>query len=950
MIHEKDRPRWSAKLAQIESAAADDPEITEKWADLDAQRPARDGELRAIITDFQRDGDLGRFRKSVDDWARRPGPYTAFSRSGQMWLNQVAKHTPIGDSEVIRVLQEALVTPQNLDESIEKMNAVAAATSNLVPKRGPQAGRLPYILSFFWATDQASAPRWPIMWASAHTMLSELGWLRSRGNQDRWPGYVEAARTFFPDDMTHLPRLLWYLSENRFVGLNPTLGETCAEAAELMAEYTRGEGYSSASVATRAEELAFQLKGELSLAAKGLVGALSARIGRALIPQPIDARIEFVQTGAYRADAYTVWAEDGSSRAPSFRIWATRSGVAVGVHAYGESEVNAAEIAARMVPKVPAGMSFFELQPHLSGDRLAPSSGYSGGQLFVGRWWSWDDLPQGPRLAQAALDAAGALAPLFDIVAPRAAIPPSSADEAGSVDELAALAARFRRERPYPDEKEEWHREARAELAEMLSEDNLSLFDLDAFRRLVSTGRYGSPGSQSVLNASLGAMDSDGLEGFARRLHELLWGSETAARRIDRALDWHDLGTKGLGESVIMKMFAIVDPDRYLPVFPLAGNYGKLAMLRLLQLPEPDPLKSRGEQHIEANDTLRSRLEPLFPDDPWGQGQFGYWLLGNDRAGERPEIDLMEQAAEALFVPHEFLDEIKDLLIEKGQVVFYGPPGTGKTYIAEEFAAAIQPDPSRRMLVQFHPSMSYEDFFEGYRPRVDGGGQMSYELRKGPLALMAEMAEAAPGQPHVLIIDELNRANLPRVFGELLYLLEYRQKWVRTAYRADEPFRLPTNLYVIGTMNTADRSIAMIDAALRRRFHFIPFAPNEGALSGVLRGWLKRNDEPAWVASMVDGINEELKLELRGSHLLVGHSHYMLRGAGPGKPTVLDEARLTRIWNYGIYPMIEDQLYGRPERLREFTWESVLQRFGPASASAAEEQEALDADLNSDEA
>jgi 5-methylcytosine-specific restriction protein B len=243
------------------------------------------------------------------------------------------------------------------------------------------------------------------------------------------------------------------------------------------------------------------------------------------------------------------------------------------------------------------------------------------------------------------------------------------------------------------------------------------------------------------------------------------------------------------------------------------------------------------------------------------------------------------------------------------------------------------------MVVQFHPSMSYEDFFEGYRPRVDDAGQMTYELRPGPLALMARRAEDSPGVPHVLIIDEINRANLPRVFGELLYLLEYRKKWVRTAYRADEPFELPANLYFIGTMNTADRSIAMIDAALRRRFHFIPFAPHEGPLSGVLRRWLKDNGEPAWVASMVDRVNEQLKVLLRGSHLLIGHSHFMVGGAGASKPVVLNDERLRRIWDYGIYPFIEDQLHGKPEKLAGFTWDAVRKAYGPGTASAAEAQQ-----------
>ena len=131
--------------------------------------------------------------------------------------------------------------------------------------------------------------------------------------------------------------------------------------------------------------------------------------------------------------------------------------------------------------------------------------------------------------------------------------------------------------------------------------------------------------------------------------------------------------------------------------------------------------------------------------------------------------------------------------------------------------------------------------------------------------------------PHVLIIDEINRANLPRVFGELLFLLEYRNKAVRTAYRPDEPFELPQNLFFIGTMNTADRSIALVDAALRRRFHFIPFMPHEGPMTSLLSDWLKKYKEPTWVAALVDRVNEQLRVLLKGPHLQVGHSHFMVK-------------------------------------------------------------------------
>jgi len=947
VIHMNDLPRWQAKLEQIEAAAAQDTEVLDRWASLDALRAVRDRELRAIVAAFRDGGELDEFRRSVDDWSRQPGPYAAFSGFGQMWLNQVAKYAPDGDTELTTVLRSALETPRTLAESVEKINAVVSATQGLAPKNGPQAARIPYVLSMFWTTDDVTPP-WPVMWDSANRVMSELGWLSAWSNQDRWPDFVEVARAFFPTEIHRFGNLMWYLSERKFVGLNPQLRQLCDEAADLMARYTRGAGYDDDAVATRAAALGHQLKGELGFAATGLAGQLSARVGRQLKPQTVGTRIDFNKNSAYRADTYALWVESDDGFAPSFRLWATRSGLATGVHAYGENEADSARVAERLVPAVPVGMTFMKLQPHLTGDRLVPVDGYGGGQVFLGRWWTWEEAPVGLRLRDAVLDAAAELAPVFDLLAPSPETPPSMTSGDAGDDPLAALALRFRSNRPYPNDKDDWHKEGRAAFAEMLGADNLVVFDLNVYRQLVNTGRYGGPGPQSVLNASLGAMDSIALDDFARKLHEVLWGAEPVAQRIDRALDWEDLGTKGLGESVVMKMLAVVDPDRFLPAFPLTGRFGKIALLRRLGIAPPDEAKSRGERHLAANDALRAKLDPLFPNDPWGQAQFAYWLLNNDLEDSVTEVDLLGQVAKDLFVPPLFLEEIRDLILEKGQVVFYGPPGTGKTYIAEKFAAAIQPDQDKRMLVQFHPSMSYEDFFEGYRPRIDEAGQMSYELRKGPLALMAERAEAMPGQPHVLIIDELNRANLPRVFGELLYLLEYRRKWVHTQYRADEPFELPANLYFIGTMNTADRSIAMIDAALRRRFHFIPFVPHEGPLSDVLRKWLRENDEPPWIASLVDGVNEELTVLLRGSHLLIGHSHFMVDGAGVGKPTVLDDRRLRRIWEYGIYPMIEDQLYGKPEKLRDFSWVAVLRRYGPGSPAAAVEQEVLDAELESD--
>ncbi len=304
-----------------------------------------------------------------------------------------------------------------------------------------------------------------------------------------------------------------------------------------------------------------------------------------------------------------------------------------------------------------------------------------------------------------------------------------------------------------------------------------------------------------------------------------------------------------------------------------------------------------------------------------------------------PDDDLpsLGELATELLTDVGFLGDIVSLLEDKGQVILYGPPGTGKTYLARELAKALAPDESCRSLVQFHPSTSYEDFFEGYRPAGTGdGGGIAYELAPGPLARMAERASEAPDQRHVMIIDEINRGNLPRVLGELLFLLEYRDESVSTLYRPEEPFSLPENLWFIGTMNTADRSIALVDAALRRRFHFVPFFPDSGPMAGLLDRWLEREGEPDWVGSLVEAVNGELKAELEGSHLLLGPSHFM-KEYGPS----LDgqRERLRRIWRYNIEPFIEDQFFGDPNQIHRFRFNQVMNRHGPPTQSEPPEPE-----------
>lgn len=175
-------------------------------------------------------------------------------------------------------------------------------------------------------------------------------------------------------------------------------------------------------------------------------------------------------------------------------------------------------------------------------------------------------------------------------------------------------------------------------------------------------------------------------------------------------------------------------------------------------------------------------------------------------------------------LPQDWLQsEILDLLAEKKQLIFYGPPGTGKTFIAQRLSEHVAEHGGEVRLVQFHPSYTYEDFFEGYRPVGGDDAGVKFELVPGPLREMAREAAENPARPYLLIVDEINRGNVAKVFGELYFLLEYRGDKIELQYSRDEQFQLPRNMFFVGTMNTADRSIALVDSALRRRFYFVGF-------------------------------------------------------------------------------------------------------------------------------
>ena len=499
------------------------------------------------------------------------------------------------------------------------------------------------------------------------------------------------------------------------------------------------------------------------------------------------------------------------------------------------------------------------------------------------------------------------------------------------IPDLSTLVEQFRAETDYPTEAHDEQERLRAEWAEKLAPENIAQFSRLDLTGVASHGtrnraRYVYPYVRGVMQW-IRRLDEDEYSRLLDSIEYLCWGEDEAWVRYDQLTDRRsDRRVRGLGDSTAIRLLAITHPKDFLPIGPHPGLWSRYTLLRRLGLPAPQG-SSHGQRVVDGNNRLLQFLAPYFGDDTLEMGAFLEWLVRQNQPKAEPSVqgvDLSELAAELLIDDVDFLEDIVELLQDKGQVILYGPPGTGKTYLARELAKELAPDEACRVLVQFHPSTSYEDFFEGYRPaETDEDGGIRYELMPGPLARMAEQASKAPDKQHVMIIDEINRGNLPRVLGELLFLLEYRDEKVQTLYRPEEPFELPENLWFIGTMNTADRSIALVDAALRRRFHFVPFFPDSGPIAGLLARWLEQEEEPTWVGDLVDKVNAELADVLQGSHLLLGPSHFMKEyGSSPNE----QRQRLRRIWKYNIEPFIEDQFFGDPEQINRFRFGSIVSR------------------------
>lgn len=317
------------------------------------------------------------------------------------------------------------------------------------------------------------------------------------------------------------------------------------------------------------------------------------------------------------------------------------------------------------------------------------------------------------------------------------------------------------------------------------------------------------------------------------------------------------------------------------------------------------------EQHGPV-DFYQEPWEPMWkpPKPPKGKG-FGIGARDDDVDEELDDesdssvtefsiVDPDQELADSLHVDLDWLARCTDLLRDRPQLIFYGPPGTGKTYIAKTLARHLA-GPDNVTIVQFHPVYSYEDFFEGFRPTPRSDGQVGFELKPGPMRRLTDRARKHPDQLFVLVVDEINRGNLAKIFGELYFLLEYRDEAIDLMYSSDstEPFTLPRNVVIIGTMNTADRSIALVDTAMRRRFGFIPLHPAQEPTKSVLRRWLTARKYPQRVADLHHALN----IAIDDPDFQVGPSYFM-------RPAVHSDGGLAQVWDSAIIPLLEEFHFG----------------------------------------
>lgn len=280
---------------------------------------------------------------------------------------------------------------------------------------------------------------------------------------------------------------------------------------------------------------------------------------------------------------------------------------------------------------------------------------------------------------------------------------------------------------------------------------------------------------------------------------------------------------------------------------------------------------------------------------------------------EENEPYLLENFLEEVFIDQKQSERLQSVLQNKKNLILKGAPGVGKTFIADRLAYLMmeEKDDSRIQMIQFHQSYSYEDLIEGYRPKAEGEG---FELKQGPFVKFSRKAERDPDREYFFIIDEINRGNMSKIFGELLMLIEAdkRGKSINLLY-SNEKFSVPSNLYIIGMMNTADRSLALLDYALRRRFSFFEISPAFD--NNTFLTYLEKLENPEKMVKVIEVIKymNNMIVEELGTGFQIGHS-YFVGDAFEVRPDI----RIEEVVEFEIIPQLYEYWFDDEEKAEEW--------------------------------
>ncbi len=311
--------------------------------------------------------------------------------------------------------------------------------------------------------------------------------------------------------------------------------------------------------------------------------------------------------------------------------------------------------------------------------------------------------------------------------------------------------------------------------------------------------------------------------------------------------------------------------------------------------------------------TLKEMIDRVSPEDSHIQNRM------QERSEEPKEIvnedEDVYKGLNEIFIDNNKVEKIIRLLKRKKNIIFQGVPGVGKTFVIERIIKhGFKVGEKNIQFVQFHQSFSYEEFIEGLRPNLDG----SYTVEAGIFKEFVDRTKEDRDSPYFMIIDEVNRGNISKIFGELLVLIENdkRNKSKVILPYSKEEFSIPDNLYIICTMNTADRSLSLVDYALRRRFSFITLEPafnNEKFKRFMVKNCNYTEQEVQLIVDDMNKVNAKI-IEYLGVNFQIGHSYFVQK-----KPvgTDFDELR-KEILEYDIIPTLEEYFFDEEDKVDEF--------------------------------